>query len=75
MLWLLFHRDHLACIIKFHDTEAFWIRYIIAKDRGYAVFGSAACVLENAGETVSVENIIAEDHCTRFVTDEFFTDE
>ena len=67
-----FNRNGFALFIEFNDAEPFRIIDIIAKYR--SPFRISCSLLQMTGQPSTVENIIAQNHSTRFPGNEFFTE-
>ena len=65
-----FNRNRPAMFIEFNDAEAFRIVDVITEYRG--PFRVGRSLLQMAGQTCAVENIIAQNHGARFPIDKFF---
>ena len=48
---------------------------MVAENGGPAAFGIADCFMQNTGESISVEYIIAQNHGRGFISDKFFANE
>ena len=71
MLGLFFHAQHLAVLVELHDAKALGVLHIVAEHGAAAlVLGVGGSSLENFGEAVAIENIIAQDHGAAVVADE-----
>ena len=73
MLGLFFHAQHLAVLVKFHDAETLGVLHIVAEHSAAAL---GLCIgggsLEDLGEAVAVEDVVAQDHGAAVVADELF---
>ena len=76
MLGLFFDAEHLAVSVELHDAETLGVRHIVAED------GAAALVLrvghsglQDLGEAVAVEDVVAEDHGAAVVADELLAED
>ena len=76
MLGLFLDAQHLAVCVELHDAEALGVRHIVAEHGAAAlVLGIGDSILQNLGEAVAVEDIVAQDHCAAVVADELFTED
>ena len=73
MLRLFLHAEHLAVLVELHDAKAFRVLHIVAKHGAAAfVFRIGSGGLEDLGEAVAVEDVIAQDHGAAVVANELF---
>ena len=71
MLGLFFHAQHLAVLVKLHDAKALGVRHIVAEHGAAALgLGVGGGGLQDLGETVAVEDVVAQDHGAAVVADE-----
>ena len=76
MLGLLLDAQYLAVCVELHDAEALGVRHIVAEHGAAAlVLGVGDSSLQNLGEAVAVEDVVAQDHCAAVVADELFTED
>ena len=73
MLRLFLHAEHLAVLVELHDAKALGILHIVA-EHGAAtlVLCIGRSALEQLGEAVAVENVIAQDHGAAVIANELF---
>ena len=76
MLGLLLDAQHLAVCVELHDAEALGVWHIVAEDGAAAlVLGVGDSILQDLGEAVAVEDVVAQDHCAAVIADELFTED
>ena len=73
MLRLFLHAEHLAVLVELHDAKALRVLHIVAEHGAAAfVFRIGSGGLEDLGEAVAVEDVIAQDHGAAVVANELF---
>ena len=65
----------LGHLVEIHNTEPLRVGNMVTEDGSTAVFRMGCGSAQHLGESVAVENIVAQNHAGAIVADEFFTDE
>jgi len=65
---LFLNTERLEILIKIHHPITLGVAYRVGEDRG--PFGKLGCLAEFGGQTVTIENIITQDHTGRLVVNE-----
>ena len=76
-LWLLrlfFNRNHVAICIEFYDAEAFRVVDVVAEHSRLTVLRRVCRRFQAFAQACAVENIVAEHHRARLVSDELLTE-
>ena len=75
MLRLFLYGKDFAVFIKFDDAEAFRIIDVIAENGCTTLLRICNRLPQEPGQTIAIENIIAEHHGAQVVPDKFFADQ
>ncbi len=73
MLRFFFNGEAISLFVEFGYTVTFGVVDPVAEDGGFAFFFCCLyCILQNFGETCSMEYVVAEDKTCGVITDEVF---
>ena len=73
MLRLFLHAQDFAVGVELDDAKALRVRYVVAEHGAAALgLGVGGSGLQDLGEAVAVEDVVAQDHGAAVVADELF---
>ena len=72
---LFLHGKNLFVCVKLHHAKALRVGHIVAEDGSPPFFRIPPGLLQNGGEVVAIENVVAQDHGAGLVSNEFLTDQ
>ena len=76
LLGFLLYADAVALFIELGHAVTLGVGDPIAKHSGFVFFfGSTYCILKHLGETIAVEDVVAQNETSAVVADELLTDD